>query len=99
MKKIPVSPENFVSLNLKYLTIFSTPEQVEKYASCTLLSVSMESPTEIDSCIKFLEENEFIRLQHSDSGLRYSATQLGKFFQFKIYPFFVKEAVGKCIKL
>ena len=39
----------------------------------------MESSTEIDSCIKFLEENEFIRLQHMDSGLRYSATQLGEF--------------------
>ena len=39
----------------------------------------MESTTGtgIDSCVKFLEENEFIRLQHMGSGLRYSATQLG----------------------
>ena len=68
---------------MKCISICSTPEQVEKYASCTLLSVAMESTTEIDSCIKFLEENEFIRLQHMDSGLRYSATQLGEFFQKK----------------
>ena len=75
------------SQNLKYLSISSTPEQVEKYASCTLLSVAMESTTEIDSCIKFLEENEFIRLQHMDSGLRYSATQLGEFFFSKNLSF------------
>ena len=78
-KKISVGTADS-SINLNYLPIFSTPEQVEKYASCTLLSVAMESTTEIDSCIKFLEENEFIRLQHMDSGLRYSATQLGEFF-------------------
>ena len=69
--------------------VANTPEQVEKYASCTLLSVAMSSKNDstetssqipdnsINSCIKFLEENEFIRLQNLDSGIRYIATQLG----------------------
>ena len=57
-----------------------TPIEVEKYASCTLLSVSMSSnvsdssqitDSAINSCIKFLEDQEFIRLQHLDSGVRY----------------------------
>lgn len=70
-----------------------TPDQVEKYASCTLLSVSMQldcSPVRasatgnsITSCVEFLEENEFIRLQPLQEAtnkvgcLRYVATQLG----------------------
>ena len=51
--------------------VASTPEQVERYASCTLLSASLaelmtpdaEKPKEnsIQACVKFLEENEFIR--------------------------------------
>ena len=57
--------------------VAETPEQVEKYASCTLLSASMthssfdqnltqESKSNtIISCIKFLEENEFIRYLYS----------------------------------
>ena len=57
-----------------------TPNQVEKYASCTLLAVSMSTTVSdssqitdsaINSCIKFLEDQEFIRLQHLDSGVRY----------------------------
>ena len=52
--------------------VANTPEQVENYASCTLLSASLvESPSQktmskensIQSCVKFLEENEFIRLE------------------------------------
>ena len=64
--------------------VASSPEQVEKYAACTLLSKQMETTTDIENCIKFLEENEFIRLQHmDDSGIRYSATQLGTFIYEK----------------
>lgn len=65
--------------------VASTPDQVEKYASNTLLSAAMEDSASssqltentIESCIKFLQENEFIRLQELGSGLRYAASQLG----------------------
>ena len=46
----------------------TTPDQVEKYASCTLLAASIASSQSsqdtddsIKSCVKFLEDNEFIR--------------------------------------
>lgn len=52
----------------------STPEEVENYANCTLLSVSLShrgggsqevsqesKDNSVRSCVKFLEENEFIR--------------------------------------
>ena len=67
--------------------VASTPGEVEEYASCTLLSVALSNDdpevssqakeNTIKSCIKFLEENEFIRLQQVDGGVRYIATQLG----------------------
>ena len=67
--------------------VANTPGEVEKYANCTLLSVSMQdqdsssqitTDNTIQSCVKFLEENEFIRLQPVDeNGLRYIPTQLG----------------------
>ncbi len=76
--------------------VAGTPELVEKYASCTLLEQSIRETMDeegisasqeitgnsIKSCVKFLEENEFIRLQPVDKtdnnlGLRYVATQLG----------------------
>lgn len=55
--------------------VATTPEEVEKYASCTMLAASIANPdsskpcpsteTSISGCIQFLEENEFIRLQSS----------------------------------
>ncbi|XP_068203491.1 DNA polymerase theta isoform X2 [Palaemon carinicauda] len=59
--------------------------EVESYCSCTLLAASLRNTSEsqqdaqnsILSCVQFLEENEFIRLQETDSGLKYIGTQLG----------------------
>jgi hypothetical protein len=46
--------------------IATTPEEVEKYASCTMLAASIgrESQSKdktVTKCLQFLEENEFIR--------------------------------------
>ena len=51
--------------------VANTPDEVRRYASCTLLSASMveamtpdqSNPKEnaVQACVAFLEENEFIR--------------------------------------
>ena len=85
MRGIPVFNYLIIfSLNLYFLgsmkraileviasSVANTPGEVEKYANCTLLSVSMQdsdstsssqvTDNTIQSCVKFLEENEFIR--------------------------------------
>ena len=65
--------------------VANTPEEVDNYANCTLLSVSLEdnesssqvTDNTIQSCVKFLEEHEFIRLQPMENNLRYVPSQLG----------------------
>ncbi|KAK6623671.1 hypothetical protein RUM43_009523 [Polyplax serrata] len=58
--------------------IATTPEDVKIYADCTFLAFSSKHNIQdpIMSCIEFLEENEFIRLQ--ENGTLYSPTPLGK---------------------
>nr|XP_054753461.1 DNA polymerase theta-like [Lytechinus pictus] len=74
--------------------VASSPTEVQAYASSTLLAASLseirskgqgsEVNTEsaVLSCVRFLEENEFIRLQNveSEDGMveKYCPTQLGK---------------------
>ncbi|XP_071480044.1 DNA polymerase theta-like [Diadema antillarum] len=75
--------------------VASSPSEVKAYASSTLLAASLaegqatndpESDLDTESavlhCVKFLEENEFIRLQNVESGgqtkERYCPTQLGR---------------------
>ncbi|KAK7072181.1 hypothetical protein SK128_021895, partial [Halocaridina rubra] len=66
--------------------IAATQQDVIRYSSCTLLAASInketrlsqtETPNSILSCVQFLEENEFIRLQDTDNGVKYMGTQLG----------------------
>ncbi|XP_071543746.1 DNA polymerase theta-like [Panulirus ornatus] len=65
--------------------VATTPEEVSGYCKCTLLAASLHNPggsqpdsqNSIINCISFLEENEFIRLQEADGGIRYIGTQLG----------------------
>ncbi|XP_072178198.1 DNA polymerase theta-like [Diadema setosum] len=76
-------------------SVASSPSEVKAYASSTLLAASLaegqatddpESDLDTESavlhCVKFLEENEFIRLQNVESGgqtkERYCPTQLGR---------------------
>ena len=79
--------------------VANTPEQVENYASCTLLSASLvESPSQktmskensIQSCVKFLEENEFIRLElNFCSFLGNGGVSIGLFW-FYFVPLFLR---------
>ncbi|XP_069676367.1 DNA polymerase theta-like [Periplaneta americana] len=60
--------------------VASTPEEVTQYTNCTLLSTnksSLQNP--VSSCVKFLEDNELIRLQKEDNGEghKYIPTPLG----------------------
>ncbi|KAG1702420.1 DNA polymerase theta [Nymphon striatum] len=61
--------------------VTDTPDKVLKYISCTLLASTVDSDTnstlDITSCIDFLIEMEFVRLDSTD-GIKYVATQLGK---------------------
>ncbi|XP_006825052.1 uncharacterized protein LOC100373645 [Saccoglossus kowalevskii] len=67
--------------------VATSPSDVDKYASCTLLAASLttsESTSNfgsIQNCIKFLVDNEFIRLHQVKNGAessdKYVATQLG----------------------
>ncbi|ROT77098.1 putative DNA polymerase theta-like [Penaeus vannamei] len=66
--------------------IATSPEEVERYSKCTLLAASLrneasssqaDAQNSILSCVEFLEENEFIRLQEVDGSTRYTSTQLG----------------------
>ncbi|XP_064085840.1 uncharacterized protein LOC135200981 isoform X2 [Macrobrachium nipponense] len=62
------------------------PSEVARYCSCTLLAASLkrtasesqqDAQNSILSCVQFLEENEFIRLQETEVGMKYIGTQLG----------------------
>ena len=70
----------------------SSPAQVKAYAQCTLLSLTMDMEVENEStpndnnrlsitdCLKFLVDNEFIRLKVYESegkASEYMPTQLG----------------------
>ncbi len=71
----------------------TTPEQVERYASCTMVAAAASAKDDeegvftqpggsdiIEKCVEFLEKNEFIRLQVNcpdEHQSRYMATQLG----------------------
>ncbi|XP_074663190.1 DNA polymerase theta-like [Tubulanus polymorphus] len=66
--------------------VAKTPEDLDRYARCTMLSASMETEenvasTPIQDCIKFLQDNEFIVLKsnEADGNLneQYFPTQLG----------------------
>nr|XP_053647287.1 DNA polymerase theta-like [Cherax quadricarinatus] len=66
--------------------VATTPDEVDSYCSCTLLAASLRAGDEdskpnsqnsVVSCIAFLEENEFIRLQEVEGTVRYIGTQLG----------------------
>ncbi|XP_030850352.1 DNA polymerase theta [Strongylocentrotus purpuratus] len=74
--------------------VASSPTEVQAYASSTLLAASLSEVKTDDqgsgvntgsavlSCVKFLEENEFIRLQNveceGETTEKYCPTQLGK---------------------
>ncbi|KAJ1521532.1 hypothetical protein ONE63_003193 [Megalurothrips usitatus] len=63
--------------------VASTPEDLQVYTNCTLLSSSREEKEKdnnpLSSCITFLEHNELIRLQTGDDKiLRYTPTPLGQ---------------------
>ncbi|XP_042229545.1 DNA polymerase theta-like isoform X2 [Homarus americanus] len=66
--------------------VATTPDKVDGYCRCTLLATSLntdashsqpDTPSSISTCIAFLEENEFIRLQDTDGAVKYIGTQLG----------------------
>ncbi|KAK8400534.1 hypothetical protein O3P69_003295 [Scylla paramamosain] len=74
--------------------VAKTPQEVEKYCSCTLLAASLRAnqleekegtdsslaQSSLKSCINFLLENEFIRLQGEEEGersIQHVGTQLG----------------------
>ncbi|KAM9770177.1 DNA polymerase theta [Menidia menidia] len=68
--------------------VASTPQDVESYASCSLLAASMKSDSKkesneetnkgaIEACVEWLMENEFISIQKEGEDERYCPTQLG----------------------
>ncbi|XP_014662038.1 PREDICTED: DNA polymerase theta-like [Priapulus caudatus] len=62
--------------------VASSPGEVERYAACTLLAISLgdeasQTDGAIASCVEFLTESEFIRLQDVDGETRYIPTQFG----------------------
>ncbi|XP_047120493.1 DNA polymerase theta [Schistocerca piceifrons] len=58
--------------------VATTPEQIDIYMNCTLLAASNSvSENPIKACIKFLKENELIRLQNKDDKTQYVPTPLG----------------------
>ncbi|XP_045135227.1 DNA polymerase theta-like [Portunus trituberculatus] len=74
--------------------VAKTPQEVEKYCSCTLLAASLRAgqleekqgndlshtQSSLKSCIDFLLENEFIRLQgeeEEEGSVQHVGTQLG----------------------
>ncbi|XP_034043388.1 DNA polymerase theta isoform X2 [Thalassophryne amazonica] len=68
--------------------VASSPQDVRSYASCSLLAATMkcddkkESDAEtnkgaIESCVEWLMENEFIRIDRDGKDERYCPTQLG----------------------
>ncbi|XP_060619374.2 DNA polymerase theta [Anolis sagrei] len=70
--------------------VADSPEDIQHYASCTLLGASLKNMQDIereeermclgpiDASVQWLLENEFIRISASDGGKEmYSATQLG----------------------
>ncbi|XP_046392889.1 DNA polymerase theta [Ischnura elegans] len=68
--------------------VASTPEQVECYTNLTLLAAIMKAEKKVDfqihdplkTCLKYLEECEFIRLEKSGENgeVKYVATHLGE---------------------
>ncbi|CAH1967457.1 unnamed protein product [Acanthoscelides obtectus] len=63
--------------------VASSPEDIELFARCTLLSVMNESDEDLENpveeAVTFLRENEFIRLQKVEDGTeKFAATSLGK---------------------
>ncbi|XP_068085196.1 DNA polymerase theta [Anabrus simplex] len=60
--------------------VAETPEQVQCYTNCTLLATTqsqLDNP--VETCITFLVENEFMRLQTSDNGTtKYVPSPLGR---------------------
>ncbi|XP_077977729.1 DNA polymerase theta-like [Glandiceps talaboti] len=69
--------------------VASTPDEVTRYAGSTLLAASLDTQSDqsndntqqsIQCCVRFLEDNEFIRLErinNGDSVQKYHASQLG----------------------
>lgn len=63
--------------------VVCTPDDVELFTSCTLLAASNKNKellsNPVTEAVNFLQNNEFIRLQSTDSNtVKYVATSLGK---------------------
>ncbi|XP_023812203.2 DNA polymerase theta isoform X3 [Oryzias latipes] len=65
-----------------------TPQDVQRYASCSLLAASVRCDSKkpsgkesnrgaIEACVEWLMENEFINIQKDEQDERYCPTQLG----------------------
>ncbi|XP_077202429.1 DNA polymerase theta isoform X2 [Paroedura picta] len=86
--------------------VASSPQDIQAYASCTLLGASLKDGQQdsgrgqekmchgaIDACVKWLLENEFIQVLTSDTGKEiYSPTHLGSATLFSSFsPFAALE--------
>nr|XP_056704350.1 DNA polymerase theta [Euleptes europaea] len=86
--------------------VASSPEDIQMYASCTLLGASLKDDCQdsgkdrerichgsIDACVKWLLENEFIQVLTSDAGKEmYCPTHLGSATLFSSFsPFAALE--------